>query len=446
MAKLAYRPWVPEVSETRVQALAEAAASRDPAGNLAELDRLVAWNARIHDADCVNLDPAANVMNPRAEAFLGCGLGSRPSLGYPGDKYEMGLEAIEEIEVVTAELAAEVFGARHVEYRVGSGASANLYAFMATTRPGDTVITPPAAIGGHVTHHAAGAAGLVGLEIHHAPVDPDRFTVDLDQLRRDARRLGPALITIAGSLNLEPHPVREIRAIADEVGCPVLYDAAHLSGLIAGGAWQQPLDEGAHLMTMSTYKSLGGPAGGLVLTNDADLAAKLDAIAFPGLTANFDVGRCAALAVTLLDWQVHGRAYALMMTSTARALAEALAAHALPVFRTRQGFTSSHQLALSAARWGGGQTTAKLLRRANLLASGIGLPAPTLPAPTLNDDMNGLRLGTNEVARRGMTETDMAELAELVARVLMKGEAPETVAPDTSAFRRRFQGVHFTAS
>ena len=440
MTSLARRPWVPQVSEARVRSLAEATAARDPAANLAELDRLAAWNRRIHDADCVNLNPAANVMNPRAEAFLACGLGSRPSLGYPGDKYEMGLEAIEEIEVITAELAAEVFCARFVEYRVGSGALANLYAFMATTGPGDTIIAPPASIGGHVTHHAAGAAGLFGLKIHPAPVDPDRFTVDLDRLRADAKRLGPALITIGGSLNLLPHPLREIRGIADEVGCPVLYDAAHLSGLIAGRAWQQPLDEGAQLMTMSTYKSLGGPAGGLILTNDADLAAKLDAIAFPGLTANFDVGRCAALAVTLLDWQVEGRAYALMMTSTATALAEALAGHDLPVFRTRQGFTSSHQLALLAAQWGGGQTTARLLRRANLLASGIGLPAPTV-----DDDMNGLRLGTNELARRGMTETDMAELAELIARVLVKGEAPETVALDTTAFRRRFQGVHFTA-
>ncbi len=440
MAALAHRPWVPEDCEALAQRLAAATAGRDPAGNLAELDRLVASNARIHDAECLNLNPAANVMNPRAEALLAAGLGTRPSLGYPGDKYEMGLEAIEAIEVMTAALAAEVFGARHVEYRVGSGALANLYAFMATTRPGDTIIAPPAAIGGHVTHHAAGAAGLYGLEVHPAPIDPDSFTVDLDGLRRDARRLRPALLTIGGSLNLAPHPVREMRAIADEVGCPLLYDAAHLSGPIAGRAWQQPLDEGAHLVTMSTYKSLAGPAGGLILTNDADLARRLDAIAFPGLTANFDVGRCAALAVTLVDWQVQGRAHAAMMTGTARALAEALAAHDLPVFRTRAGFTSSHQLALLAAPWGGGQRTAKLLRRANLLASGIGLPVPAVAG-----DMNGLRLGSNELVRRGMTQSDMPELAQLIARVLVEGEAPETVAVATTDLRRRFSGVHFTA-
>jgi glycine hydroxymethyltransferase len=140
--------------------------------------------------ECVNLNPATNVMNPRAEALLASGLGTRPSLGYPTDKYEMGLEAIEEIEVIAAALAAEIFEARFAEIRVASGAMANLYAFMATCRPGDAIIAPPASIGGHVTHHGAGAAGLYGLTIHEAPVDAARCTVDLDGLRDLARRCG----------------------------------------------------------------------------------------------------------------------------------------------------------------------------------------------------------------------------------------------------------------
>jgi glycine hydroxymethyltransferase len=191
-------------------------------------------------------------------------------------------------------------------------------------------------------------------------------------------------------------------------------------------------------MTMSTYKSLGGPAGGLILTNEADLARRLDAIAFPGLTANFDAGRCAALAVTLLDWKAHGRAYAAMMVKTAAALAGELAARDVPVFSTRAGWTASHQLALPAAGWGGGQAAAKLLRRANILTCGIGLPT----APVAGD-ANGLRLGTPEIVRRGMTVSDMAALAGLMARVLAGGEPPEAVAPDASAFRRRFSGLHY---
>src|SRR5690242_13545366 len=120
-AALVRRPWVPEDSENLVGAVAAATAESSPANVLSELDRLVAENHRIHDVDTVNLNPATNVMNPRAEAMLAAGLGSRPSLGYPGDKYEMGLEAIERIEVIAAELVAEVFGARYAEIRVPSG-------------------------------------------------------------------------------------------------------------------------------------------------------------------------------------------------------------------------------------------------------------------------------------------------------------------------------------
>ncbi|TIW50708.1 MAG: serine hydroxymethyltransferase, partial [Mesorhizobium sp.] len=141
---------------------------------------------------------------------------------------------------------------------------------------------PSPAVGGHVTHHMAGCAGLYGLDIHTAPVDGDGYTVDVAGLRELALEVRPKMITIGSSLNLLPHPIREIRTIADEIGALVLFDAAHLCGMIAGHAWQQPLEEGAHLMTMSTYKSLGGPPSGLIVTNDADIAEKLDRIAFPG--------------------------------------------------------------------------------------------------------------------------------------------------------------------
>ena len=268
MTALAQQHWVPEHSRTHIEALAAATADRTVPASLAELDRLVAANRQIHDHDCLNLNPATNVMNPRAEAMLSAGLGSRASLGHPGDKYEMGLEAIEQIEVMAAELAGEVFGARYAEIRVPSGAIANLYAFLATCEPGDTIIAPPASIGGHVTHHAGGSAGMYRLRTLSAPVDADRFTVDVAALRDLALEHRPRMITIGASMNLYPHPVAALREVADEVGAVLLFDAAHVCGLIAGGAWPNPLEQGAHVMTMSTYKSLGGPPGGLVVTNE----------------------------------------------------------------------------------------------------------------------------------------------------------------------------------
>lgn len=440
MTALAAQPWLPDHSARYVRTLASATAAGSGSKLLAELDRLVDQNRQIHDRDCINLNPATNIMNPRAEAMLSAGLGSRPSLGYPGDKYEMGLEAIEQIEVMAAELAAEVFGARYAEVRVPSGAIANLYSFMAACEPGDTIIAPPTSIGGHVTHHGGGSAGMYRLNTIPAPVTADRFTVDVHAVAALAREHRPRMITIGASLNLYPHPVEALREIADEVGAVLLFDAAHLCGLIAGRAWPNPLEQGAHLMTMSTYKSLGGPPGGLIVTNDADLAQRLDAIAYPGLTANFDAGKTAALAVTMLDWKAAGTDYATAMVDTAAALADRLAGRGLPVFTGADGPTRSHQFAVEAHTWGGGQHTARTLRRANLLACGIGLP--TTP---LEGDVNGLRIGTPELVRLGMKPADMPELADLIADALTPGADPTALALRVTQWRSTFSGVHFTA-
>uniref|UniRef100_UPI003B52EA24 serine hydroxymethyltransferase n=1 Tax=Roseovarius indicus TaxID=540747 RepID=UPI003B52EA24 len=433
---LARRAWVPETCEARVQDIAAQVAKEGAAALLDRLESLAGKNRDIHERECFNLNPATNVMNPRAEALLSSGIGSRPSLGYPGDKYEMGLEAIEKIEVIAAELCAEIFDAHFAEIRVPSGALANLYAFMATCEPGDTIIAPPATIGGHVTHHGAGCAGLFGLKTVPAPVDADGYTLDVAALHDLARQERPRLITVGGSLNLFEHPVAEVRAIADDVGAKLMFDAAHQCGIIAGKAWKNPLAEGAHLMTMSTYKSLGGPAGGLIVTNEADLAERLDAIAFPGMTANFDAAKSAALAVTMLDWRERGAAYATAMIETARALAEALDTAGLPVFAKGRGFTRSHQFAIEAAEFGGGQAASKTLRRAGFLACGIGLPLPEL-----DGDMNGLRIGTPELVRWGVGPEHAAELAALIFEGLT-GE-PEAVAPRTRALRERFDHLHY---
>ncbi|MEO1533212.1 MAG: serine hydroxymethyltransferase, partial [Pseudomonadota bacterium] len=171
MTKLAHRPWVPDAAETLVQSVAARTNGESAEGVLDRIEAAIRLNETIHDRECFNLNPATNVMNPAAEAVLARGIGSRPSLGYPGEKYEMGLEGIEEIEVIAAALAAEVFDATYAEIRVGSGALANLYGFMALAQPGDAIIAPSPAIGGHVTHHGSGCAGLYGLVTHPAPVD-----------------------------------------------------------------------------------------------------------------------------------------------------------------------------------------------------------------------------------------------------------------------------------
>ena len=428
-------PWMSDAANDRRRQILQALDLDDVRATDDRLHALIERNLRIHNLECINLNPASNVMNPRAEAVLAAGLTTRASLGHAGEKYEMGLEAIEEIEVIAASAARRVFQAEHVEIRVGSGALANLYAFIATCRPGDSIIVPPATIGGHVTHRAPGAAGLYGLQIHECPIDASGYTIDVAGLAALAERVRPKLITTGTSLNLHPHPVAEIRAIADEVGAFVLFDAAHACGMIAGGVWRNPLHEGADLMTMSTYKSLGGPAGGLVFTNRSDLAERLDAIAYPGLTANFDVAKSAALAITMFDWIEFGPSYAAAMVNNSITLARELEERGLPVFRTDRGPTGTHQFALDMSAGVGGHAAALRLRHANLLTCAIGLP---------HDEGAGLRFGTPEITRLGMTPDDMPELADLIATGL--GADPTAAAAGTSAMRRRFDTMSFVRS
>ena len=432
------RKWLSEVAQKRVIEVQDRIAQLEPNLLQNEIEILAKENHAIHDKNSINLNPATNVLNPRAEKILSTGLSSRASLGHPGDKYEVGLDAIDQIEVITGDLACKLFESKYVEFRVGSGALANLYAFMATCKPGDKIIAPPASIGGHITHHKPGAAGLYGLDITEAPIDEENYTVDVDKLRKLAHEIKPKLITIGGSLNLFPHPIREIRDVADEVGAWLLFDAAHQCGLIAGKVWPQPLSEGAHLMTFSTYKSLGGPAGGLIITNEEKLAEKIDAIAYPGLTANYDAAKTAALGITLQDWNIVGEAYAKMMVETSVALAKELDKKSLHIYAKEKGFTTSHQFAIVANELGGGQKASKKLALSGLLACGI-----NVPGPVVENDTNAIRIGTPEVVRMGMKKDDMPLLADLIFKGLTT-DSPDLVQAEVIKLRKKFNKVHYT--
>jgi glycine hydroxymethyltransferase len=439
MQSLKTQSWATAASQELITRIASQVDTKAGADVQKWIEELAQENHRLHDIEGINLNPATNILNPRAEKLLSSGMGSRASLGHPGDKYETGLGAIEQIEIITQELACEVFGSTYAEFRVPSGAIANLYAFMATTEPHDTIIAPPASIGGHVTHHKGGSAGLYRLNTISAPVDQTGYTIDIDALRKLAHEVKPKLITVGGSLNLFHHPIAQVRAIADEVGAKVLFDAAHLCGMIAGKVWPQPLVEGAHLMTFSTYKSLGGPAGGLIVTNDDEIAQKLDAIAYPGLTANFDAAKTAALGITLQDWKSVGRDYAQMMVKTSQALAQHLQNLGVNIFASDKGFTTSHQFAILAAPYGGGQTAARRMGEAGLLACGIGLPIEQVEG-----DLNGLRIGTPEIVRIGMKVEHMQDLAGFIARSLDTNVDPKSIQREITEWRKQFSGVHYT--
>ena len=255
--------------------------------------------------------------------LLGSTVASRTAEGHPGAKYQTGLHWVEEAEVIATELIRRVFDARYAEVRGLSSSMANAAVLNSLTKPGDTIFSFTAPAGGHISHNPIGVAGYRRLDIHSIPYDVENWTIDMEAFRREVKANPPRLIILGGSLILFGYPVREVREIADEVGAYLMYDAAHVAGMVAGGVWQHPLKEGAHVMTASTYKSFGGPPGGIVITNDTEIARGVDRAIFPGMTANFHTNRMAALMAAASDMLRFGSDYAKTCHANAKALAEA---------------------------------------------------------------------------------------------------------------------------
>ncbi|MFI5338663.1 MAG: aminotransferase class I/II-fold pyridoxal phosphate-dependent enzyme [Candidatus Methylomirabilales bacterium] len=266
------------------------------------------------------------------------------------------------------------------------------------------------------------------------------MAVDLDGLRKVAKDLCPVLIIVGASLVLFPYPLAEVRRIADEVGALVMYDGAHLAGLIAGGEFQEPLAQGAHLLTTSTYKTFGGPPGGLVITNDPEIARRIDRVAYPGMTANFDCARVASVAVAAAELLEFGPAYAKACLANGQAMARALATEGFDVLAAAHGFTRSHHIAVDVHGLGGGAPVARRLGAAHIILSKFILPRDAA-APA--GQMSGLRLGLQEVTRRGLGPGEMSEIARLTRRVVLNGEDPARVGPEVRNLRQRFPRVHY---
>lgn len=386
------------------------------------------------------LYPGANILSPRVLALLGSVVASRASEGHPGAKYQTGLRWVEEAEVMATELIRRVFGAQYAEVRAISGSMANMAVLNSLTEPGDTIFSLSTPVGGHISHAKVGAAGYRRLDIHPIPYDAHGWEIRLDDLRCEVKAHPPRLIIVGASLILFEYPLPEIRAIADEVGALVMYDAAHVAGLIAGGVWQHPLREGAHVMTASTYKSFGGPPGGIVITDEAEIARGVDRAVFPGMTANFHTNRLAALAVGAAEMLEFGPDYAQACVENAQALARAFQTAGLTVAGGHKGFSDGHMLALDVSAQGGGKAAAAALEAAHIICNMNLLP---WDPPRAVRDPSGIRLGVHEVTRWGMGPGEMAEIGRLFGEVLVNKRPPEAVRAEVLALKGRFDTLRY---
>jgi len=380
-----------------------------------------------------------NLTSPTVRRLLASDLGHRYAEGKVGHRYYQGCKYIDQIEAKAIELAKRLFDAEHVNVQPVSGVNANLAAFLALAAHEDLLMSLGVPDGGHISHAKYSAAGIRGLRITAHPFDEKKMNIDADLMVQKIFDVKPKVIMFGGSLFLFPHPVREARKAADEVGTRIIYDAAHVLGLIAGKQFQDPLREGADIVTCPTHKSFPGPQGALILCK-SDVADAVDNAVFPGTTSNHHLHHKAALAVTLAETLVFGEEYAKQMISNAQTLAQALYDAGLDVLCKDNGFTQSHQVAADVSKCGGGAKVASNLEKANIIINKNLLPWDNVNNP---GDPSGIRLGIQELTRLGMKEPEMREVAQFFKRIILEEEEPGKVKNDVTFMKKDYQKVHY---
>jgi len=386
-----------------------------------EVERLLALELE-RQTTGLQLIASENFTSPAVLRAVGSVLTNKYAEGYPGKRYYGGNAIIDSVEALAIERVKALFGADHANVQPHSGANANMCVYQALLKPGDTVLGLSLDHGGHLTHGSpVNASGLLYHFVAYGVGAEER--IDFDEVRVRAREHRPKLI-VAGTTSyprrLDPEP---FRAIADEVGALLMFDIAHLAGLVAGGAHPSPV-ELSDIVTFTTHKTLRGPRGGCILSK-AEYAAAIDKAVFPGWQGGPLEHVIAGKAVAFYEAsQPSFSEYAHQIVRNASALAEALSGEG---FRLVSGGTDNHLMVVDLRPFDA-ELTGKVAQT-TLDEAGITLNKNTVPDdPRSPFVTSGLRIGTPSVTTQGMREPEMVTIAALIARALREREAPETLA------------------
>ena len=397
-------------------------------------------------SESLPLVASENLTSRPVREVLSSDLGHRYAEGWPGERVYAGCKYIDQIELQALELGKKLFKAEFMDVRPVSGVNANLAVYSALTDPGDMMMALSIPNGGHISHGKkdfGGSAGLVhGLELSYFAFDREEMNIDVDATKKRIAALPSLKLAMFGcSLFLFPHPVRELEGAIREKGGAICYDAAHVAGLIAGGQFQDPLREGAQVMTFSTHKVLFGPQGGAIAAR-AELGELLKKGVFPGTSSNHHLHSVAAKALVFAEYLEFGRKYARDVVANAQTLAGRLADLGEKVLGEKNGYTKSHQVALDITRYSDGAVIEKLLEDQGIICNREPIPGD-LAAGRHYTHPGGIRLGVAELTRLGMKKGEMKEVAELVHLGMAGGKQAEVKAR-VKELRKDFQTLEYT--
>jgi glycine hydroxymethyltransferase len=360
----------------------------------------------------IELIASENIVSRAVMEAQGSVMTNKYAEGYPGKRYYGGCQYVDIAETLAIERAKELFGCKFANVQPNSGSQMNQAVFLALLQPGDTFMGLDLNSGGHLTHGSPVNMSGKWFKVVSYGVRKDDHLLDMDEIERLAHAHNPKLIIAGGTAYSRTWDWERFRKIADAVGAYLMVDMAHIAGLVAGGAHPSPVPH-AHVVTTTTHKSLRGPRGGLILTNDEDIAKKCNSAVFPGLQGGPLMHVIAAKAVAFKEALQPGfKAYAHQVTANAKALAKSLQDHGLDIV---SGGTDNHlMLADLRPKNATGKRAEAALGRAHITCNKNGIPFdPEKPFVT-----SGIRVGTPAGTTRGFGEREFTEIGSLITEVL----------------------------
>ncbi|MBS7649914.1 serine hydroxymethyltransferase [Candidatus Bathyarchaeota archaeon] len=401
--------------------------------------------------ESIPLIASENVPSPSVREAIISDFGNRYAEGFPKERVYAGCKFIDEVEILCMEMARRLFDAEYADVRPVSGVNANIAVYTAFTQPNDIMMSLSIAAGGHISFgkkQFSGTAGSVkNLEIEYFPFNHEDMNIDVEATKEKildrvkTNQPLPKLVMFGGSVLPFPHPVKELAKLFHDYGMTICYDAAHVAGLIAGGQFQDPLKEGADVMTISTHKTLFGPQGGAILSKEM-YAETLKKAVFPATVSNHHLHHVAGKAVAFAEMLEFGKDYAEQVVENAQTLAKELYSRGFNVLGKKNGFTRSHVLIVDVSEIAYGSEIERRLEDSNIILNRNLLPYD-IKYGRHYDTTGGIRIGVQECTRLGMKAEEMKQIAEFIQRVVLRNEDPERIRLEVADFRRRFQKVHY---
>ena len=427
--------------------------------DIRDIENIIAQQNTWRQTQTINLiasenTPSEAVRRVQHSDFMGRYAEGHPNKGNQVNRYYQGTRYIDQIERMAHDEIIELFRVKQADVRPISGNAANTALALSVLRGGDTIIANSTDAGGHISHGTVGVFGrriqnrgqvlrlgaANSVHLQYLPLTEDHYHVDAQKTIELIDQVSPQLVIMGKSLFLFPEPVTEVAAFCKTKDIPLLYDGAHVLGLIAGGQFQSPLHEGATWMTGSTHKTFPGPQRGVILGNIEEPEAEkkywqaADRGVFPGSSSNHHLNTLPALLVATREMKQYGREYATQIIRNAQALGQSLDELGTPVEARDFGYTRSHMIAVNVAQWDGGVEVAKRLEESDIILNYNMLPGDSDPR-----NPSGLRIGVSEMTRFGMKEQAMGEVAQL----LHDGIRGKNVKEQVNALRARYQEMQY---